>query len=179
MMRSVLCGVLLLLPGLLAGCATVINGGSGKDPHPIGTRAGQGHHLRCGRRRCLEQRDPLQRGPEARGRLFHQGKIQGGRAAGVPIGRGADRGHRDGLLKEIEYSNSDCTDEQCQLEIGRMLSADRIIVGSIGKAGSRYLLNAKLIEVETAEAVRTSYQIYHSMDELVNGCEGLIGSLLM
>ena len=34
-----------------------------------------------------------------------------------------DRSQRQAILEEIEFSVSDCTDEHCQLEIGRLLAA--------------------------------------------------------
>ena len=47
-----------------------------------------------------------------------------------------DRMQRNAILEEIEFSRADCADETCQLEIGRLLSASHIIVGSIGKVGN-------------------------------------------
>lgn len=52
-----------------------------------------------------------------------------------------DRMQRRAILEEIEFSNADCTDEACQLEIGKLLSASQIIVGSLGKFGAKYILN--------------------------------------
>ena len=37
-----------------------------------------------------------------------------------------DVSERERLLKELEFSVSDCTDESCLLEVGRMLSAEGI-----------------------------------------------------
>ena len=48
-----------------------------------------------------------------------------------------DVSQRETILKELEFSASDCTDEACQLEIGRLLSAEMIGVGNLGKVGSR------------------------------------------
>ena len=44
-----------------------------------------------------------------------------------------DRSQRQTLLTELEFSQSDCTDEACQIEIGRMLAANQIVVGTLGK----------------------------------------------
>ena len=78
-----------------------------------------------------------------------------------------DRMQRDAILKEIEFSYSGCTDESCQLEVGKLLQAEQIIVGSLGKVGSLFILNMKLIEVETGETVHTGSKEYDSMDELI------------
>ena len=84
-----------------------------------------------------------------------------------------DRRQRESLLSEIEFSNSDCTDEQCQLELGRLLAADHILVGNLGKVGSRHVINIKLLEVSTGEALSTAYEVYGTLDELVDNCEAL------
>ena len=89
-----------------------------------------------------------------------------------------DRMQREALLKEIEFSQADCSDENCQLEIGKQLSANQIIVGSIGQVGSRYLLNMKLIDVQTGETLRTGSQKYTSMDEMIDDSAKLVRAFL-
>jgi hypothetical protein len=82
-----------------------------------------------------------------------------------------DRGQRDNILKEVEFSLSACADEKCQLEVGRLLAADKIVVGSLGKVGQRYILNAKMLDVRTGEAVSSAYKVFPTLEELVDGTE--------
>jgi tetratricopeptide (TPR) repeat protein len=82
-----------------------------------------------------------------------------------------DRGQRDNILKEVEFSLSACADEKCQLEIGRLLAADKIVVGSLGKVGQRYILNAKMLDVRTGEALSSAYKVFPTLEELVDGTE--------
>ncbi|MBN2510112.1 MAG: hypothetical protein JXB03_07540 [Spirochaetales bacterium] len=86
-----------------------------------------------------------------------------------------DRSQRETLLTEIEFSLSGCTDEACQLEIGRLLSAKYIIIGSLGTVGSRYLLNMKMIDIETSETFASASERYLSMDELIDDADRLVG----
>ncbi|MBN2051102.1 MAG: hypothetical protein JW760_11690 [Spirochaetales bacterium] len=79
-----------------------------------------------------------------------------------------DRSQRQTILKEIEFSYEGCTDEACQLEIGRLLSARYIVIGSLGKIGGQYLMTMKLLDVETGEALRSVSEVYATMDNLVN-----------
>ncbi|MCX7040524.1 MAG: tetratricopeptide repeat protein [Spirochaetes bacterium] len=88
-----------------------------------------------------------------------------------------DRGQQENILREIERSLSACNDEKCQIEIGRMLSADRILVGSLGKVGARYVISAKLLDVRSGEALASSSQVYKSLEELVEGCGAIVGAL--
>lgn len=53
---------------------------------------------------------------------------------------------RENILDELEFSNSGCTDENCQFEIGKLLQARQMIVGSMGTFGNMHLLNIKLVE---------------------------------
>lgn len=43
-----------------------------------------------------------------------------------------DVSERERLLQELEFSMSDCTDESCLREVGRMLSAEGIAAGNLG-----------------------------------------------
>ena len=84
-----------------------------------------------------------------------------------------DRMQRQALLKEMEFSYEDCTDESCQLEIGRLLAANQIVVGSVGRVGERYLLTIKLIDVQTGEALKTGSEKYTTLNRLIDDCERL------
>ncbi len=79
-----------------------------------------------------------------------------------------DVSQRDQILKELQFSLSGCSDESCQLEIGKMLSAEQIIVGDIGNVGNRFILTSKILETETGKTLKTSDGIYKDLDELVD-----------
>ncbi len=89
-----------------------------------------------------------------------------------------DRMQRQLLLNEQSFSKSGCSDESCQLEIGRMLSANHIMVGSIGLVGSKYILNIKLIDVETGETVHGDTRMYSSLDKLLEDSRLLVHSFV-
>jgi len=80
------------------------------------------------------------------------------------------RNQRENILKEIEYSYSDLADESTQLEMGNMLAASKILAGSLGKAGSKYLINLQLIDVETTVTNDAVSGIFDSIDELLEEC---------
>lgn len=79
-----------------------------------------------------------------------------------------DVSERERLLQELEFSMSDCTDESCLLEVGRMLSAEGIVVGNLGKVGNRYILSTKLLETETAKTLNTADGFCDNLDTLVD-----------
>ena len=89
-----------------------------------------------------------------------------------------DRRQRENILDEVAFSQSGCTDEDCQLEIGRLLSANTIIGGSLGSIGSTYLLNMYLVNVHTGETLQTISEKYGSLEDLVDNSDILIRELL-
>lgn len=84
---------------------------------------------------------------------------------------------RDTLLKELEFSVSGCTDESCQLQIGKMLSAEQIVVGDIAKVGTRYMLSSKMLRTETAGTLASADGIYATMDALVDDLYAIASTL--
>jgi TolB-like protein len=92
-----------------------------------------------------------------------------------------DRAQRENLLNEQKFSLSaeaDDTNKEYQLEIGRLLSAKFIIVGSVGDVSDVFLLNTKLIDVETGETLRTVSEKYDSMKKLIDNSETILNQLL-
>lgn len=84
---------------------------------------------------------------------------------------------RDRILEEIKFSLSDCADESCQIEIGKILSAEFLVVGSVGKVGSKYILSLRSIDVSTSKTINTSDGVFPNMDALIEGLEPLVHRL--
>ena len=61
-----------------------------------------------------------------------------------------NRADRDKILREQEFQCTAYTDEGCSVEIGRILGAGKMVVGSIAKIGNTYQISLQLINVETA-----------------------------
>ena len=80
-----------------------------------------------------------------------------------------DASQRNAILNELSFSATGCVDESCQLEIGKLLSAEMIVVGDIGFLGGRYILTAKLLETETSDTVKTAKGIYTDLGNLIDG----------
>ena len=61
----------------------------------------------------------------------------------------------DKVLKEQKLQISGNVDEVL-IDVGKILGANQIILGSIGKIGELYTLSAKLVDVESGELLRAS-----------------------
>lgn len=62
-----------------------------------------------------------------------------------------DRGTMDTILKEQGIQQSGCVASECAVEIGQLLGMSHIVSGSIGKLGSIYYVELKMINVETSK----------------------------
>ncbi len=78
-----------------------------------------------------------------------------------------DVAERDTILKEIEFSLTGCTDESCQLEVGKLLSAELIVTGSLRMVGTKYVLSAKMLETSTSRRIGSADGIYNDIDSLL------------
>ncbi|MCX7037621.1 MAG: hypothetical protein NT005_00505 [Spirochaetes bacterium] len=84
---------------------------------------------------------------------------------------------RENILKEIEFSATGCTDESCQLKIGKLLAAEMIVVGNIGTVGKKYVMSTKLLETESGKTLATADGIYASLDEILDDFSNLSAKL--
>jgi curli biogenesis system outer membrane secretion channel CsgG len=70
------------------------------------------------------------------------------------------------VLKAQEISLSDCTDESCAIQIGKLLSAEQIVIGDLSAVGARMALNLRLLDVSSGEVLRAEVADVASVEEL-------------
>ena len=66
-----------------------------------------------------------------------------------------ERGEMDEILKEQGFQMSGCTGSECAVEAGKLLSANQICAGSIGRVGSLFTLSVRLIDVESGQIIKS------------------------
>ena len=59
-----------------------------------------------------------------------------------------ERNRLDLLLKEQGLQRSGCIDESCAVRIGKMLAANKILIGTVMKLGSKIVITAQIVDVE-------------------------------
>ena len=67
-----------------------------------------------------------------------------------------ERNNINKILDEQKFQHSGCTDSECAVKIGQLLNADLMIIGNVGKLGSTYTMNARMIDVETGMAITSA-----------------------
>jgi len=72
------------------------------------------------------------------------------------------------IMDEQKFQHSGCVDTQCAVELGKILGAKYIIVGSVGKVGKTFSIDARMIEVETGESYQSAnYKHKGEIDDLL------------
>jgi TolB-like protein len=62
-----------------------------------------------------------------------------------------ERSQMSSILSEQGLQQTGCTDTACAVEMGKLLSARKILVGTLTKIGSVFTLNAKVVDVESGK----------------------------
>jgi hypothetical protein len=65
-----------------------------------------------------------------------------------------EQSERDQILEAQAASLSDCTDESCAVEIGKLLTADSIIIGTASKVGTKFYVTVRLVDVLKGKRLR-------------------------
>lgn len=92
-----------------------------------------------------------------------------------------ERSQMDAILKEQKLSLSGlCDDNSCDIELGRILSVEKLVVGHVGKIDSLFLLSIRLIDIETAEVVSVAdVDVEGSLQKLFSvGIPALVNELM-
>ena len=64
-----------------------------------------------------------------------------------------ERENLEQILEEIEFSLSDLADTGQTVEVGQLTSARILLAGSVTESGSNFLLNGRLVDVETGVVI--------------------------
>ena len=80
-----------------------------------------------------------------------------------------ERSEMKELLEEQKFQYSGCVDLKCAVELGKILGAKYMVVGSISKLGKTYSIDSRLIDVKTSESfISGSYSMKGEIDGLMD-----------
>lgn len=78
-----------------------------------------------------------------------------------------ERNQLDKAIKELGFGQSIYADPNSAKQIGKMLNADYIVTGDIVKAGNRFEINVRMIEVQTAKVLVTDSYNFQSENDIL------------
>ena len=77
-----------------------------------------------------------------------------------------ERSQVDQILKEQGFQMTGCTDTSCAVKVGQMLSAKKILIGTVMRMGSNIVITGRIVDVEKGVGERAANQNASSIDEL-------------
>jgi TolB-like protein len=85
---------------------------------------------------------------------------------------------RDRALRGREATLAECADEECAIRIGKLLQATQVVMGNVVGLGKKLILNAKIIEIDTAQILAADTTSAASDEGLEQACLQLAQSLM-
>lgn len=91
-----------------------------------------------------------------------------------------ERDQMQEILKEQGFQASGaCTDEACLVQMGQLLGVQLLVTGSLGKVGSMFLVNVRMIDVKTAKIVKVvSVDVKGEIDDVVGKLTNIADQLV-
>ncbi len=82
------------------------------------------------------------------------------------------------ILKEHGLGMAGCTDEECAIQIGKLLSAKKILLGKVVKMGENILITAQIVDVESAISEFAAQAKASSEDDLDTAARSIVVELI-
>ncbi len=91
-----------------------------------------------------------------------------------------ERAQMDKIFEEFEIQDTGCTDVSCAIEFGKMLNAERIIIGSVGLVGKTYSITTRIVDIESSSTLSVADYTYTGpIDDLLTmGIQSVVNELL-
>jgi TolB-like protein len=89
-----------------------------------------------------------------------------------------ERNQMKEIMKEQELQMTGCTDQACAVEVGKLLSARKILIGEITKLGKSYLITTRIVDVERGVAEYSSREKANSDEMLDKAASSLARKLV-
>jgi len=74
----------------------------------------------------------------------------------IGVYRIIERGLMLQVLQEQDFQMTGCTSDECAVEVGQLLGAQLMLAGSIGKVGSTWTVEMRIIDVETGAVTKSA-----------------------
>jgi TolB-like protein len=83
------------------------------------------------------------------------------------------------ILKEQGFQQTGCTEQSCAVEIGKLLSAKKILIGEVTKVGQSIIITARIVDVEQGVIEFSAKETASSEDNIVAAASILTRSLIV
>ena len=84
-----------------------------------------------------------------------------------------ERSQMKAILDELGFQESGCTDASCALKIGKMLTTDKIVIGTLTKLDRKYVINIRLVDTKKSTLDYAGKYVVDKKSDLIEGCNEL------
>jgi len=88
-----------------------------------------------------------------------------------------ERSAMNAILKEQAFAMPGCTDTSCAVQVGKLLSARKMLVGSVEYWNNKVIINGRIIDVEKGVAEFAHRETVNSIKELDTGATSFAKNL--
>ncbi|MBI9103754.1 MAG: SUMF1/EgtB/PvdO family nonheme iron enzyme [Spirochaetales bacterium] len=88
-----------------------------------------------------------------------------------------EKAQQDQVINAQMDTLKGCVDDACAVEIGELLSADRILLGSVARIGSLHILTVKIIDIQTSRSEKAESIRADSIEGLIEKISILVDLL--
>jgi len=89
-----------------------------------------------------------------------------------------ERGQMNEILKEQGFQQTGCTDSSCAVQIGKIVSARKILIGEINRLRNTYLITIRIVDVEKGVSEYSAKEKALGEDNLDTASEAITRKLV-
>ncbi len=75
------------------------------------------------------------------------------------------------ILKEQGFQQIGCTEQECAVEVGKLLSVRKIVIGTLSKTGRTYIITVKIVNVESGKIDFAESEVCSSEDDIIQSAK--------
>jgi TolB-like protein len=83
------------------------------------------------------------------------------------------------ILKEQGFQQTGCTEQSCAVEIGKLLSAKKILIGEVTKVGQSIIITARIVDIEQGVVEYSAKETAVSEDNILSSVSILTRNLII
>jgi len=88
-----------------------------------------------------------------------------------------ERSQMDNILKEHELQQTGCTDNSCAVQLGKILSAKKILIGEVNQIDSEVIITTRVVDVEKGIADFASSEKARNLNDFDRATKSLAAKL--
>jgi len=88
-----------------------------------------------------------------------------------------ERNQMDDILKEQGFQQTGCTDASCAVKIGKLLSANKMLIGEVSRLGGAIMLTCRIVDVEKGVAEYATQEKAATEDTLDTAVAAMVKKL--